>query len=191
VSMPNPPAAEEEAGAEKLRQAALDATFTGFFTRNHLDVEVFLQRLEADRGMIEDVTQEAFMAIRAKWEDVQHYEDPRAYVMGAARNILRRHQKQRGRTPTLFIDDLSLPEIAAPATPREAADRLAGWIQLLPPRMGEVMSLSRDGHPDRKIALLLGISHNTVREYKVEARRKLLQLAEDDGFTVPAGRRRK
>jgi len=191
VSMANPPAAEEEASAEELRKAALDATFTGFFTRNHLDVEVFLQRLEADRGMTEDVTQEAFMAIREKWEDVQNYQDPRAYVMGTARNILRRRQKQRGRTPTLFFDDLSLPEIAAPATPREAADLLAGWIQLLPPRMGEVMSLSCDGYPDRKIALLLGISHNTVREYKVEGRRKLLQLAVDDGFTVPAGRRRK
>lgn len=190
MTMPNPPAEDEEA-AEKLHQAALDAGFTGFFTRNHLDVEGFLQRLEADRGMVEDVSQEAFMAIRARWEDVQHYQDPRAYVMGAARNILRRHQKQRGRTPTLFIDDLNMPEVPTPTTPREAADRLAAWVQLLPPRMGEVMSLSLDGHPDRKIALLLGISHNTVREYKVEGRRKLLQLAEDDGFTVPAGRRRR
>ncbi|GIE53727.1 hypothetical protein Ani05nite_72610 [Amorphoplanes nipponensis] len=185
--MPEQPATE----AGTLRDSALDASFTGFFIRNHLDVETFLQRLEADRGMVEDVSQEAFIAIRAKWQDVQHYDDPRAYVMGAARNILRRHQARRGRTPTLFFDDLSMPEIAAPETPREAADRLAGWIQLLPPRMGEVMSLTHDGVPDRTIARLLGISHNTVREYKVEGRRKLLQLAQDDGFVVPAGRRRK
>lgn len=53
------------------------------------------------------------------------------------------------------------------------------------------MSLHLDKHPDRQIALLLGISHNTVREYLVVGRRKLLQLAADDGFTVPAGRRRR
>ncbi|GAA3346083.1 hypothetical protein GCM10020358_55730 [Amorphoplanes nipponensis] len=51
--MPEQPATE----AGTLRDSALDASFTGFFIRNHLDVETFLQRLEADRGMVEDVYQ--------------------------------------------------------------------------------------------------------------------------------------
>jgi RNA polymerase sigma-70 factor (ECF subfamily) len=191
VSILDARAISDAANAARLRQAALDATFSGFFTANHLAVERFLHRLEPDRGMVEDVSQEAFMAVRAKWADVQAYENPQAWVMVVARNILRDHQRQRGRVRAIFFDDVRMPEIPAPATPIEADDRLAGWIQLLPPRMGEVISLSLEGLPDRAIGLALGIAHNTVRDCKVQARRKLKQLAEADGFSTPAGRRRK
>jgi RNA polymerase sigma-70 factor (ECF subfamily) len=183
-------AADDAATAAKLRRAALDATFTGFFHEHHLTVERFLRRLEADGGMVEDVSQEAFMALRDKWEDVQGYQNPLAWALAVARNILRDHQKKRGRRRVLFFDDVSMPEIPAPTDPQEADDRLAGWIQLLPTRMGEVISMSLAGLPDRTIGLALGISHNTVRDSKSEARKKLQQLAEADGFITPAGRRR-
>ncbi|MEV8504673.1 RNA polymerase sigma factor [Actinoplanes sp. NPDC051475] len=185
--MPHPPAGEDDETARAPRRAA----FGAFFLQHHLTVELFLLRLEPDRGMVEDVTQEAFMALCAKWVGGQDFTDPRTYVLAIARNILRRHQKRRGRVTTLFFDDLTMPEIAAPATPREAEDRLAAWIQLLPPRMGEVISLSQENLPDRAIAERMDISHNTVREYKVQARRKLKELAEADGFVTPTGRRRR
>lgn len=186
-------AAAAGASAETRRRAARDAAFSGFFLENHMDVELFLQRLESDRGMVEDVTQEAFMAVKRRWDDGQSFADPRTYLMAVARNILRDHQTRRGRVTTLFFEDLTMPEIEAPGTPSEAEERVAVWVQLLPQRMGEVMSLSlaREQLTDREIALLLGISHNTVREYKVTARRKLKQLAEADGFVVAAGRRRR
>ncbi|XVU30440.1 RNA polymerase sigma factor [Actinoplanes sp. CA-054009] len=182
---------DDAATAAKLRRAALDASFTGFVHRYHLEVERFLRRLESDGGMVEDVSQETLMAVRGKWEDVQDYENPLAWTLAVARNILRDHQKRRGRQRVLFFDDVSMPEIPAPIDPREADDLLAGWIQLLPTRMGEVMSMSMAGLADRAIALALGISHNTVRESKSEARKKLQQLAEADGFITPAGRRRR
>ncbi|MFI7601548.1 RNA polymerase sigma factor [Actinoplanes sp. NPDC049681] len=174
--MPHQPAAA---------RAARRAAFHVFFLQHHLGVEQFLQRLEADRGMVEDVTQEAFMALLARWERGDDFADARTYVLAIARNILRRHQKRRSRVTTLFFDDLTMPEIADPATPPEGADRLAAWIQLLPPRMGEVISLSQENLPDRAIAERLDISHNTVREYKVQARRKLRELAEADGVVTP------
>ncbi|GID94264.1 RNA polymerase sigma factor [Amorphoplanes digitatis] len=183
-------AGDDAATAAKLRTAALDATFTGFVHEHHLTVKRFLRRLEADGGMVEDVTQEALMALRDKWADVQDYRDPRAWTLRVARNILRDHQGSRGRRRVLFFDDLSMPEIPAPTDPEEADERLAGWIQLLPTRMGEVISMSLAGLPDRTVALELGISHNTVRDTKKKARRKLQQLAEADGFITPAGRRR-
>lgn len=185
------PAGDDAATAAKLRKAALDATFTGFVHKHHLTVERFLRRLEADGGMVEDVSQETFIALRDKWEHAQDYRDPLAWTLAIARNILRDHQKKRGRRRVLFFDDLSMPEIPAPTDPQEADDLLAGWIQLLPTRMGEVISLSLAGLPDRTIGLTLGISHNTVRDSKKEARKKLQQLAEADGFITPAGRRRR
>jgi RNA polymerase sigma factor (sigma-70 family) len=185
-------AASDDAGtAARLRKAALDSTFTSFIQTHHLTVERFLRRLEADGGMVEDVSQEALLAVRAKWEDVQGYKDPLAWTLAVARNILRNQQRERGQRRVLFFDDISMPEIPNPSDPEDADDRLAGWIQLLPPRMGEVISMSLAGLPDRTIALTLGISHNTVRDSKSEARKKLRQLAEADGFITPAGRRRK
>ncbi|MET8147799.1 RNA polymerase sigma factor [Actinoplanes sp. NPDC049668] len=183
-------AGDDAATDEKLRTAGLDATFTCFVHEHHLTVKRFLRRLEADGGMVEDVSQEALMAVREKWADVQGYRDPRAWTLRVARNILRDHQRTRGRRRVLFFDDLSMPELPAPTDPEEADERLAGWIQLLPTRMGEVMSMSLAGLPDRTIALELGISYNTVRDTKKKAREKLQQLAEADGFITPAGRRR-
>jgi RNA polymerase sigma-70 factor (ECF subfamily) len=184
-------ASDDATTAAKLRKAALDATFTGFVHEHHLTISRFLHRLEADGGMVEDVSQEALMAIRDKWADVQGYESPLAWTLAVARNILRDHQRKRGQRQVLYFDDISMPEIPVPTDPQEADDRLAGWIQLLPTRMGEVISMSLAGLPDRDIALLLGISHNTVRDSKSGARKKLQQLAEADGFITPAGRRRK
>ena len=51
--------------------------------------------------------------------------------------------------------------------------------------------MSLAGLPDRTIGLTLGISHNTVRDSKRQARKKLQQLAEADGFITPAGWRRR
>jgi RNA polymerase sigma factor (sigma-70 family) len=176
---------------EAHRQAVLDATFTGFYSTNHAAVIRFLNRLEADRGMVEDVTQEAFLAVRARWDTVRGFSDPTAWLMVVAKNKLRTHQRRRGRTPTLFIDDITLPDLPEPVDSAEAEEYLARWIQLLPGRQAEIIGLVLEGWPDRKIAVALGISHNTVREYKVIARRRLQELAEQDGFRTPAGRRRR
>lgn len=191
MSMLHSRAGDDAATAAKLHRAALDATFTGFFHEHYLTVERFLRRLEADGGMVQDVSQEAFMALREKWEDVQSYQNPLAWTLAVARNILRDHQKKRGQRRVLFFDDISMPEVPAPTDPQEADERLADWIQLLPTRMGEVISMSLAGLPDRTIGLTLGISHNTVRDSKCQARKKLQQLAEADGFITPAGRRRR
>jgi len=189
MSLPGRAAADGDAA--RLREAALDATFTGFFLRHHGHLERLLRRLEADQGMVEDVLQEAFVATRAKWEDVQHYTNPRAWVMAVARKKLCDHQRRRGRAPTIFFEDIGLPEAPAPTSPDEAEAQLAEWIRLLPPRMGAVIGLSLEGLTSEEIAKALGISHNTVREHRMKALQKLKHLAEDDGFTTPAGRRRR
>ncbi len=172
-------------------EAMLDATFTGFFVAARAAVIRFLNRLEADRGMVEDVTQEAFLAVRARWDTVRGYEDPKAWLMVVAKNQLRTHQRRRGRTPVLFIDDITLPDQPEPVDAAEAEENLARWIQLLPARQAEIIGLVLEGWPDRKIAVALGIAHNTVREYKKIARGRLRELAEQDGFRHPGGRRRR
>jgi RNA polymerase sigma-70 factor (ECF subfamily) len=180
-----------EGAAEELHRAALDATFTGFFSRHQPTVLRFLSRLESDRGLVEDVVQEAFLATRAKWADVQSYGNPLAWVIAVARKILSTNQAKRGRRPTVFLDDAVAEEIVAPTDAREADELLAGWLRTMQPRLAAVWSLSQEGWPDREIALTLGLSHNTVRGYKAEARSKLQQLAQDAGFCTPAGRRRR
>ncbi|WP_305784152.1 RNA polymerase sigma factor [Symbioplanes lichenis] len=183
--------AADPAAAEKLKQAALNASFTGFFTRNYDSVLRILGRSEYDKGMVEDVAQEAFVAVRDRWAEVQSYQKPAAYLMKVAFNKLCDHQERRGRTSTIYIDLGDMPDVAPPETPAEADDLLAGWIQLLPAQQGRVISLTLDNYPDLEIAHILGISCNTVREYKVKAKQKLQQLAEADGFITPAGRRRR
>jgi RNA polymerase sigma-70 factor (ECF subfamily) len=52
------------------------------------------------------------------------------------------------------------------------------------------MRLSLDGWTDREIARMVSLTYNTVRSYRAEARRKMQEMAQEDGFVEPAGRRR-
>jgi RNA polymerase sigma-70 factor (ECF subfamily) len=182
---------ERDAVADDLHKAMLDATFTGFFSRHRVDVERFLSSRERDRGMIEDVTQEAFAAARQKWDVVQGYDKPLAWVHFVARRILSDHQRRRHNRPTEYLGDDIAEQACEPRTAQAAEEIVTGLLQRLPSRQAEVMRLSLDGWNGHEIAGMTTLAYNTVRTYLAEARRRMQQLAEEDGYSEPAGRRRR
>jgi RNA polymerase sigma-70 factor (ECF subfamily) len=180
-----------ESDGDDLRDAALDASFSGFFQRHYRQVLRFLSRQEADRQLVEDVAQEAFMAAREKWAQVREFTNPVAWVLRVARNILAGKQKARVRRPAVPLDEEMIRESVPPADPDEAEELLATWLRRLPPRQGEVFALVHDDFSDREIGQILGLAYSTVRTYKADARERLRRMAEEAGFGVPAGRRRR
>lgn len=180
---------ERDTVADELHKAMLDATFTGFFSRHRVDVERFLSSRERDRGMIEDVTQEAFAAARQKWDVVQGYDKPLAWVLFVGRRILSDHQKRRSNRPVEYLGDDIAEQACAPRTAQEAEEVVTSLLQRLPSRQAEVMRLFLDGWNCQEIAKMTCLAYNTVRSYLTEARRRMQQLAEDDGFSEPADRR--
>jgi RNA polymerase sigma-70 factor (ECF subfamily) len=179
---------ERDGVADNLHKAMLDATFSGFFSRHRVDVERFLSSRERDRGMIEDVTQEAFAAARQKWEVVQDYDKPLAWVHFVARRKLSDHQKRRHDRPMEYLGDDIAEQAFEPGNSQEAEEIVTALLQRLPPRLAEVMRLSLDGWNGHEIAGMTSLAYNTVRTYLAEARRRMQQLAEEDGYSEPAGR---
>jgi len=181
---------ESDAGPEALDQAILDATFAGFFSRHRPAVERFLSSWERDRGMVEEATQDAFAAAGQKWEDVRRHDKPLAWVLLVARRKLLTYQRNRKRRPLELLGDGLDEQPTAPSTAHEAAEYVTRLLQRLPPHQAEVMRLSLDGWSGREIAAMTGHTYNTVRSYRADARQRMQQLAEQDGFAEPTGRRR-
>jgi RNA polymerase sigma-70 factor (ECF subfamily) len=181
---------ELDSGAEERRRALLDATFTGFHNRHRADVQRVLSSREEDRGMIEDVTQESFAAARQRWDVIKDYEKPLAWVLKVAGHIMTDHQKNRSARGVVPLTDAVVGQLRAPTSPHEAEAYLNHLLRQLQSRHAQVMRLAIDGWSDHEIAAIVGLAYNTVRSYRAEARARMQQLAEDDGFGRPNGRRR-
>lgn len=187
-------AAEVRAGnaaAEALRrQAELDASFDAFFTDCYLRIERFLRGVCADRGLVEDATQEAFIIAREKWAVVSQFDAPLMWVRKTARYRLRDLWREQTRHAGVSIDAVPQQLLIEPTCPREAEEALLDLLRRLPPRQAAVFALAHDGYSDEEIGWELDLAVSTVRSYKAEARRRLKRLAEDgDDPTAASGRR--
>ncbi|MFC6021798.1 RNA polymerase sigma factor [Plantactinospora solaniradicis] len=182
--------AESAARLGDRGQAEPDLSFEEFCQQNIVQVERFLSSQCADRGLVEDAVQEAFITARDKWEQIRDYEKPLAWMYKTARYkllVLRRRYRQ---DVVLGLDEVPPERLAEPADSAEARELLRGWLPQLPPRQAEVFTMAFDGWSDLEIAQVLGIAYNTVRAYRQEARRRLKELAQEAGFDSPAGRGR-
>jgi RNA polymerase sigma-70 factor (ECF subfamily) len=182
------PTSLDERAQEQRGQEEFDTTFEAFCHESFPRVERFLRSRCADRELVADAVQEAFITARAKWDQIRDFDKPLGWMYKTALNKLRVQQQRRQREVTVSLDEVPPERLAEPVDSGEAQELLQGWLQRLPPRQAEVFSMSCEGFTDIQISNVLGISYNTARAYKQEARRQLQQFAQEAGFVAPAGR---
>ena len=147
-------------------------------------VQGFLVSMGCDRGLAEEIADDAFLGARRRWSYVRVLDEPEGYVFKIARNERSKRQKKHDdRAKDLYS---GLPEALRdldedPA--REVADRevVRQALRQLPDRQREaVMLRDAGGLSEAMTAEIMGVGIGSVKRYTFEGRQSLrLLLAAD------------
>ncbi len=137
---------------------------------------VFADRFDLPRETSEDLAQEVFIFLLRVRENFRTISQLKAYLYQSMRNRCLNHirhtqvhdryvESERLKTEHAFENAVIEEEIYA---------RLIQAIEMLPPQSREVMRLSLQKKNNREIAELMGLAVETVKSYKKESKKKLI-----------------
>ena len=142
------------------------------FRENESVLRKFLRRFSSSAHDIEDITQETILrALKA--EKTREIEQPRAFLFGVARNIVRKSLEQKSRSIIDYIEDFESQEyISNEPSAEEVYDSrqrmliFAEAVVTLPTQCQRVFVLKKVyGYSHREIAKTLGISISTTEKH--------------------------
>lgn len=175
-------------GVDSASEAHLNATFTAFCKENLVKVRRLLLSRYRDSDLVDDAVQEAFLVARDRWADIRHYDKPEAWVCKAAVYKMLKLRQRRDTRESIGLDDLPPERLAAPTDVHEARLLLQQLLLRLPQQHAAITRLDVDGWGAEEIAQILGLTVNTVRTYRRQARQQLRQLlASAESSARPAG----
>jgi len=167
----------------RLRQSDREA-YAAVFDAMHAPLFRYVRSITNDPSAARDITQDVFVKLWESRRSLDPNQSLKAYLYRTARNRAYNHERNR-RTRTDKEDDVRTDSPAQP-TPRTAPDeavdarmldkRLRRWIDDLPDRQREALSLSRfEGLSHEAIAEIMDISPRTVNNHIVRALKSLRQ----------------
>jgi RNA polymerase sigma-70 factor (ECF subfamily) len=125
-----------------------------------------------DRGLAEDVTQEALYRMLRHWHTVSRYEAPEAWVRRVAIRIAMRESQRLAARPVK--ERLGQP--TRPDPPLPDPDLARAVTALAPMQRAAVVLYYWEDRPIAEIAHALGVSESTVKQHLHRARRRLAQI---------------
>jgi RNA polymerase sigma factor (sigma-70 family) len=157
-----------------------DDQATVFYREYAGRVQGFLISMGCDRGLAEEITDDAFLAARRRWAHVRDLNEPAGYVFKIARNERSKRQKDHDcRAKDLHPDPYGAVRAAGDDLAQIVADRavVRQALRQLPARQREAIIL-RDvaGLSEAATAQAMGVSVGSVKRYTSEARQKLRLL---------------
>jgi RNA polymerase sigma factor (sigma-70 family) len=158
------------------------------------DLRLWLGRMSASPDEINDIVQDAYLAI-ARLDSVAHIRNPRTYLFQTAKNaVLARLRRERivrieliGEVELLDIADTQAdPERRTGA--RMELERVRRLIAALPDRCRQIFELRRiQGVPQKEIARLLGLPEHIVEAQAVRGLKLILKaIATEDASSEVA-----
>ncbi len=153
--------------------------------RAHADVLFgFVYRRVGDRGLAEDLTQEAFLRAWRGRAGFREETSMRGWLCAIAANVVRDHARRVKRRPVELpdADIVDVPDHNDPGERvgvAESLDRLRLALRGLPSRQREMFLLrERDGLSYQEIATALGCPVGTVMSGLSRARAKLVEAVQ-------------
>ncbi|HEY7339235.1 MAG TPA: RNA polymerase sigma factor [Ktedonobacterales bacterium] len=105
------------APAQQNRAEAREATFEQFFHAHEGAILGYLWRITGDEQASHDIAQETFLRAWQRFEQVSHYEQPRAWLFRVATNLASNHRRHRSiHDATMTRFSLVHPATLDPAT---------------------------------------------------------------------------
>ncbi|MFC7709965.1 RNA polymerase sigma factor [Micromonospora lupini] len=177
--MPGP--ADTEAAAA-CRKAEHDREFAAFVEDSYHTVEQILLARCRDREVVQDALNDAYLHGRVQWPKIRSYAKPVGWLIITARNKIRKEQQRRQREAAVAPEDLPPAPNGGVADSWEAEELLRSWLHQLPSRHAEVFEMERAGFTNHEIARVLGLAESSIRSYKLAAKRRLRELAQEAGY---------
>jgi RNA polymerase sigma-70 factor (sigma-E family) len=156
-----------------------DFEFTWFFQAEYPQVVRTVLLIVRDAGQAEDVAQEAFLALYARWPRISRYERPDLWVRRIAIRLamrVSRRERMRAYRETGAPTAGPLPTLSL-ADP----DLVRAIRGLSPAQRAAVVLFYFEDRPVAEIARILGCAQSTVRVHLTRARTRLSELLEERG----------
>jgi RNA polymerase sigma-70 factor (ECF subfamily) len=150
--------------------------FEDFYVREYGAVVALGLALTGDRGLAEELAQDAFLAAHRRWERIARYDAPGAWVRRAVVNRSRSAWRRRSREARALE---RLVRAEPPVVDGEGLDPERFWalVRMLPARQAQCVALHYlDDLSTAEIASVLGCSEATVRVHLHRGRAALAQV---------------
>jgi len=153
--------------------AAVSEGFEPFYVANYQQVVALATVLSGDRAEAEDLAQETFVVAHGRWEQLQRYDNPAAWVRRVVSNkAVSAHRRRRSETKGLRLLGARRPSGLPYGT--EHRGELWAAVRELPDRQAQAVALFYLG--DRSVASvaeLMELSEGAVKAHLSRARRTL------------------
>ncbi|MEO8295258.1 MAG: sigma-70 family RNA polymerase sigma factor [Gemmatimonadota bacterium] len=155
------------------RQETFETSFRGFFADRFPPLHRYLSRISGDPELAEDVAQETFVRLyrRGVMPD-----DPAAWLVSVANNLLRDEQRKKSRRLRLISTGKSQPDDVGEAGGPEAdlilkerASLVRGVLDTMSQREQQLLILHHEGYSYQEIAVALGVAPTGVGTLLVRA----------------------
>jgi RNA polymerase sigma-70 factor, ECF subfamily len=165
-----PPDGEKEALS---REPTFEAAFRMLFAARFSALYSYLRRLSGDAELADDIAQEAFVRLfqRGVMPD-----DPAAWLVSVANNLLRDEQRKKSRRARLLslpkLHDEDPGESGGPESDlllKEQKELVRGVLNQMSQREQQLLVLHHEGYSYREIALALGIAPTSVGTLLIRA----------------------
>lgn len=185
------PASSSSAPIQELRaaadvsQAGMDA-FEAFFWRYERDILGYLWRLTGDEQVAYDLSQETFVRAWQRFETLQHYEQPRAWLFRVASNLGINHLRGRSRRgeQTAATEEIQNTvalggDLAHRLAESDAIRRILGGLP--PKQRAAVVLCDVYGLTSAEAAAALGLSHGSLKMSLWRGRERFRQQYQREG----------
>ena len=153
-------------------RAAQEREYDWYFRACFVPVSRTVYLIVRDRGLAEDVTQEALYRMLRHWRTVSRYEAPEAWVRRVAIRIAVREVQRAAARPVK--ERLGQPVVHEDEPPdRDVARAVA---ELAPMQRAAVVLYYWEDRPVAEIARVLEVSESTVKQHLHRARPRLAEL---------------
>jgi RNA polymerase sigma-70 factor (ECF subfamily) len=169
--------------AEDAREAAARrrAGFERFYRAEYNGILAVIGLLTGDRGIAEDVVQEAFAAAYHRWATVGRYDRPGAWVRRVALNRavsgLRRRRNERRA-----LERVGTRATTGDTTTEPPDEALWTAVRRLPARQAQVVALVYvEDRSVADVAAILGCRVGSVKQHLARARARLAEELTETG----------
>lgn len=170
-----------------VRAKVRSAGFEGFMQQHCARLIQALTMITLDREVAADAAQEAFIQLYLRWDQLDTYRDPVAWLYRVGINRCKDYRRYLARTARV-VDRIGSQRFGAKGTPEVGRDEMVEWMpdldflstfRSLPKRQRTAATLYYlNDLPVAEIAQIMNISEGAVNSHLHRAREALRGLVE-------------